>query len=423
MLVAYVLLGYYIPRTDFVPLFSIYAALFGIYAFVIFKLNDKELFNYYLTGAFLIRMAFLFAIPALSDDYFRFFWDGELIHQGINPYTHLPSDLVGKLNHSEPVNELYKGMNSPNYFSVYPPLAQLSYYLATFFTGKGLWTAIISYKVLILIAEMTLVPIMIRLLKSINKPKGLIFIYLLNPLVILEFTGNLHGEVFVILGLLTSMWLMLEKRYNLAAIVFGLTVSFKLLPLIFLPLILRFIGLKIGIRFSIIALLTLSLTFIPFIDQSFIHHITESLGLYFNVFEFNSSIAKLANLLTNWVTDENHTTIIGKISGVVAFFLIVIYSFKSIKLNAEGLFQRMSFLLMIYLLFAMSIHPWYAAPLIAFAIFMPIRYGILWSFLIFMTYITYQTSPYQQNSYVIALEYLLLFTLLFYYRKKRVEIS
>jgi hypothetical protein len=40
----------------------------------------------------------LFAVPALSDDFYRFVWDGRLLFNGINPYTILPADFINSID-------------------------------------------------------------------------------------------------------------------------------------------------------------------------------------------------------------------------------------------------------------------------------------------------------------------------------------
>ena len=41
-------------------------------------------------------LAFRFSLaglnPSLSDDLFRYMWDGRILSHGINPYSHIPSD-------------------------------------------------------------------------------------------------------------------------------------------------------------------------------------------------------------------------------------------------------------------------------------------------------------------------------------------
>jgi alpha-1,6-mannosyltransferase len=68
-------------------------------------------------------------VPALSNDFFRFIWDGELITNGINPYAHKPDDLIsfGGFLDEDRMRVLYHGMGelSQQSYSCYPPLNQL----------------------------------------------------------------------------------------------------------------------------------------------------------------------------------------------------------------------------------------------------------------------------------------------------------
>mgnify|MGYP007000099231 CR=1 len=43
------------------------------------------------------RLALFFAYPWLSDDFYRFIWDGLVIGENINPYEYTPSELINKV--------------------------------------------------------------------------------------------------------------------------------------------------------------------------------------------------------------------------------------------------------------------------------------------------------------------------------------
>jgi exodeoxyribonuclease VII large subunit len=60
-------------------------------------------------------------------------------------------------------------------------------------------------------------------------------IYALNPLIIIELTGNLHPEAIMILFLVLASILALSNRIALAAIPFGFAVSTKFIPVLFIP--------------------------------------------------------------------------------------------------------------------------------------------------------------------------------------------
>ena len=93
----YASFAYDLVRTDYTKLFTLYIALF----FLFYKLIqvNKDNFKFLVVLAIIFRVVFLFAIPNLSQDFYRFIWDGRMIIQGFNPvsYTHLTlptSDLV-----------------------------------------------------------------------------------------------------------------------------------------------------------------------------------------------------------------------------------------------------------------------------------------------------------------------------------------
>src|SRR5262245_17331799 len=74
-----------------------------------------------LGGAAVLRIAALIAPVSLSDDVFRYAWDGALILDGIDPYAVLPIEVVGRAGLSAADLSL---LNSPGYYTIYPPLAQ-----------------------------------------------------------------------------------------------------------------------------------------------------------------------------------------------------------------------------------------------------------------------------------------------------------
>ena len=68
----------------------------------------------------------------------------------------------------------------------------------------------------------------------------------------------------------------------------------------------------------------------------------------------------------------------------------------------------------LYLLFVAILHPWYALPLLVFSIFTRYRFTVLWSFLIFFTYSGYTLNGYDENLWIVGIEYILVFSYLGY---------
>ncbi|MEK7255452.1 MAG: hypothetical protein AAB316_11950, partial [Bacteroidota bacterium] len=59
----------------------------------------------------------------------------------------------------------------------------------------------------------------------------------------------------------------------------------------------------------------------------------------------------------------------------------------------------------IYLACTTTLHPWYLALPVLLCIFTRWRFPIVWSGMIFLTYVNYSYSPYRENLCVVALEY------------------
>ena len=90
--------------------------------------NFKRLLGF----AIVSRIFLVFSVPELSPDFYRFIWDGELLTQGINPYAHIPNDLISfnGFYDSQYMRSLYNGCTtlSQGNYSNYPVLNQFLFF-------------------------------------------------------------------------------------------------------------------------------------------------------------------------------------------------------------------------------------------------------------------------------------------------------
>jgi hypothetical protein len=70
--------------------------------------------------------------------------------------------------------------------------------------------------------------------------------------------------------------------------------------------------------------------------------------------------------------------------------------------------------LFLYLAFATTVHPWYLCALVAFSVFTPYRFPIVWSAVVILSYYTYITTDYAENMWLVSLEYLIVYAYLAY---------
>ena len=74
-----------------------------------------------LAGAVAFRIIFLPQPPALSDDVYRYQWEGRVQRSGYNPYTVTPASLPAFQDREHPIET---GRTVP---TLYPPLTELSF--------------------------------------------------------------------------------------------------------------------------------------------------------------------------------------------------------------------------------------------------------------------------------------------------------
>ena len=413
--ILYFLFAYHIHRSDFTNVFVIYAALFllflGIYQ------PKKNNFLILASVGILFRIIFIVAIPNLSQDFYRFIWDGRMLLNGFNPYLFTPESFIQ--NGELPINqaqELYKGMGQLNgsNFTNYPPINQLCFVLANLFSSNSILGSVIVMRIQIILADIGILYFGKKLLEQLHLPVSTIFLYFLNPFIIIELTGNLHFESVMLFFLVWSLYLLHAGKWKTAAVVLACSIAVKLIPLLFLPLFYQRFKLKQLIIFYGIILTTVVLLYLPFFNATFITNYTQSVGLWFKTFEFNASFYYLARAIGYQISGYNQIAVIGKIIPLLVISIILIITFFRENKTSIQLITAMLFSLSIYFFLSTTVHPWYVASLVLLSIFTKFRFALVWSFIIILSYHAYANNVFNENLRVVGLAYTLLFLFIFW---------
>ena len=417
-LVFYAAFAYDLEREDFPKLVALFAALF----FFLFKLIQfkKWNFKFLLVTGVLCRLVFMVATPNLSQDFYRFIWDGELVNQGINPYLFTPNQLIGNPEfHIPNASALHEGMGSlsARHFSNYPPVNQVIFAISTFLGYGSILGSIIWMRLLIIAADIGILYFGRKLLQHFNQSPHLIFWYFLNPLVVIELTGNLHFEGVMLFFFLWAMYLISSGKYIKAAPIYAASILVKLVPVLFLPIFLRFLGLKKSSLFYTLVGLSALLFLLPFYNAQLIGNYSQTIGLWFSNFEFNAGIYNLVKHLgishfeaKPWILIKEYGTFVK----VITMVLILAMAFLRKHERPLHLVGSMLFVLTIYYFLSSTIHPWYLTFLLGLSIFTTYRFTILWSTLIILSYYAYSQPDFKENLWLLSLEYLLVFGYLGY---------
>ncbi len=446
-LLIYSYLAYFLNRQDFWTYGAGFATLSFFYLYQISPLLGgspmaSSLCRRLLLWATLYRLIMLAALPQLSDDYYRFYWDGLLLSSGHNPYLHLPRDLIEKPQPGLPVmdTELFALLNSPDYYTVYPPVNQAIFALGAGIFPHTIQGAVWLMRLVLILADLAIFGMGMVILTYLGRDPAWVLLYALNPLVILELTGNLHFEGLVLALGMASFYFALNLRASasfassklsfsgpsllLASIFYALAISTKLIPLIFLPVLGWALARswegswlsrwsRVAVVYALVGFFTV-LTFLPFLDLASLANQGKSVALYFGSFEFNASIYYLVRAWGYWVYGYNIIAQAGRVLSFLNLFGILLLSWLPKRLLAWSLPERMLLIISLHYFMSTTVHPWYIIYPLLLSLFTPFRYALVWSLVVSLSYSAYRHADYQENLYAVALEYLLVFGFLFW---------
>lgn len=453
--------AYDLVRTDYIKLITLYSALFVLFYKLVQRFKSNIRFLTYL--AFGFRALFILAIPNLSQDFYRFIWDGRMILEGINPYLFTVESFIsqGEFPVAEAL-ELHSGMGDLNasHFTNYPPINQLCFFIAALFAGKSILGSVVVMRLLIIAADFGTLHFGKKLLEKLKLPAHNIFWYVLNPFIIIELTGNLHFEGVMIFFLVWSLYLLYVGKWQFAAVVLALSISVKLIPLIFLPLFFQWFtkrdiistepskpilsedelikhhnqeqsnespkgipsftstALSINSRitkligfYSIVCITTL-LLFAPFYSSEFMNNYSQTVALWFQNFEFNGSIYYIAREIGYLFRGYNEIAIIGTVMPILVILFTLIITFLRKNKAPIQLITAMLLVLSFYYFTTTTVHPWYVATLLILSVFTKYKFPLVWSFVIILSYLAYinlNKADKSENLWVIALEYAIVY--------------
>lgn len=416
-------LGNLVPRTDFRTTAGIFVVLFGLMMLVFSLSGEKTSWFFILISGLLIRFSLFLAIPQWSEDYTRFLWDGELIRMQENPYGETPRQLLE--NHpqeaTELLHQLYPLLNSPDYYSVYPPMNQAVFWLAAQASNGLIANGIISLRLLLILGEIAVFMLFVRIFKIFQKPVALLWLYWINPLVILEITGNLHFEGLVLLFLLGAILAFKNNLEALSGGLWGFSVGMKLVPLILIPTWFFFGKTQRNTLFWSGAVLALILSLGWFFLSISGANFMESLRLYQGKFEFNASIYYLFRELGFWIKGYNTIATLSKILSLLTLGVIVFLSWKKKPQSLPELVDLWVLVYLVYLILQPVVHPWYIIPAFGLSLLTHRNTFLVWTFAAIFSYQAYGNPGFKENYLFLLAEYSLVFSGIFldYFLPKR----
>ena len=403
--ILYIIWAYNLARFEHSKLLLIYTVLFGSYYFIVKNQKIKESWLSYL--AVLFRLLFLVAIPNLSQDFYRFVWDGRLILEGLNPYLHTPNELMeSSIGLFPQMNTLYEGMGalSAKHYSNYPPVHQMPFIIAAFISKHSILGSIVVLRLILISADLGILVFGKKLLKKLNKPTRTMYWFILNPLVIIELTGNLHFEGLMLCLFIMSLYFIHSKKWHMAAVVMALSIAVKLVPVLSLPLFLNKLGWKKSVLFYSVTAAVFIILFIPFFSFGLLENFSATIGLWFSNFEFNASVYYF---LKGTLENINGVSVINSMGIIVACVVTLQTSYLLLKKKKETgqIILMILWILSGYYFISTTVHPWYIISLLLLSVFTNYKFVLVWSYTLILSYIAYNEFSVEECNSILIIEY------------------
>ncbi len=177
-------------------------------------------------AAVMARGLLLPTTPTLSDDIYRYQWDGRVQAHGFDPYAYAPSGpRLAALR-----DEHSSRINFPHLRTVYPPLTQLAFRL-----GASLGDTLTTQKLVFVGAELLIIGALLSILQRRRRSLLWVVAYAWHPLPILEIAGSGHNDALgvAMLWLGVAAWEL--RRYGAAAVGWALAFLSKYATVILVP--------------------------------------------------------------------------------------------------------------------------------------------------------------------------------------------
>ncbi len=399
-----VFVHHFVARDQTLTLLVCYGIAFLPYLLLARQEGNQELVKQAIAAAILIRLVLIPGLPMLSDDAYRFVWDSRLQLNGINPFAFTPLEVVEQNYFGAPnkgINkELFNLLNSKEYFTIYPPIAQLSFLLTGWVSSGNMHIQLQLLQLLYWALDATALWLLPSVLTFFGIPGNRAILFALNPMVLLELSGNIHMEAPMIALMVIATWLYTKQRFFLSAVFLGLALGFKFNILLLFPILIPVMGWKRGLLFGGISFTVFLAGFIVYIHPDLAQNLLSSTRLYFDTFEFNASIYYLYKL--GGTNSHAIKTILQQSLPLVSIVLILFTSFSP----RIPLKYRPVIAYTIYIVLSTTVHPWYLALLLLLGLLTPLRYVWVWSFAVIFSYSAYATPAYTENLWLVCLSYL-----------------
>jgi len=399
------------------------------------EVSGRDLVPVGIIFAILFRLTLLFTMPSLSDDIYRYVWDGRVADSGINPYLYAPeADELSHLRDST----IYPNINHKEIPTVYPPVSQMVY-RGIVALGGG----VSEFKAAFVILDLLNILLLVLIAQILRINLMRVLLYAWNPLVIVEFAHSGHADVIGIFLMLLALWLLIQGRLAWANIALALSFLTKFVSGLFLPI---FVANRRDYKMlaPLFFLMVVAVLYLPYAEVG--SRLFTGLAVYSDKWAFNNSIFGGINsgfhAIIKWdsfqrfvgrsvfapssmlqwlISDDEASLKLAKGAVAVSFLTVFLYYLQRLRRDFEAQGNQWFFKLGLiffglFIILNPTVHPWYLTWIVPFLVVYPDRAWLLFTGLAGLSYWVlsdyWAIGVWQEEQWVKYVEYLPFYGLL-----------
>jgi hypothetical protein len=314
--------------------------------------------------AFIFHATLLFSPSPLSNDIYRYYWDGKVINHGLNPYAYSPdADPLRLLRDPAWEKVLNKDVRT-----MYPPLAQ-AVFAAAYFVFPGT----LPLRLFSVLFNLLASGVLMLILRELRLDVRYSILYAWSPLATIEFANSGHIDSLAVLLTLLSFFALLRgaarmgwRRTVLSSVALALAVLAKVYPLLFAALFFPRWGKKSTLIFAGVA----SAFYLPFLGAGAGLYSGSSYFAYRGL--FNGSLFPLLLAGMDSVMERSAALRVSKILVLLIFICLLVFLYSRLRRQGKNdllLWKYAFWLTGAFLLLTPTMHPWYLTWVLPFLCF------------------------------------------------------
>jgi hypothetical protein len=339
----------------------IFFAAFGLYVVVTgLALRLKTFSRWEWVGVFGLAILFqgflMITPPTLSDDMYRYVWDGRVQNQGISPYFYAPKAPELAYLRDEAV---WQHVNRKTAITVYPPAAEMTFAL--------LWRvwpdSVRWFQMAMGLSGLLAGGLLIGLLRALGRAPARVLIYLWSPLLAFETAHAAHIDGLILPLLVGTWWARVKERDSLVGFLLGLATALKLYPALLLPALWRPRHSTGRWRMPLAYVSTLVTCYVPYLITSG-RRVLGYLPKYVDE-RFNQGLAGLLQPLLAHLGVDPRQGMLGLLLGVLLVLALMMVVRPA--QDGETAIRRSIWLSGAFLILTYNLFPWYLLWLLPLA--------------------------------------------------------